>query len=88
MDPFTGCFMSLLPVTLACLRLALKAASFFNKNQNKEAWQLLELGTSRLHKLIKEHPEVSISLKEQYLEEKKSLGCLLQYPGQNGKSPG
>ena len=44
----------------------------FNKNQNKEAWQLLELGTSRLHKLIKEHPEASISLKEQYLEEKKA----------------
>ncbi len=51
-DPFTGCFVSSVPFTLAYLRLALKAASFFKDGKDQEGLELLQIGTRRLHRVI------------------------------------
>ncbi len=54
-DPFTGCFISSLPLHVVFLRLALKAAALFavNKPENTlEACQLLHEGASRLGQMI------------------------------------
>lgn len=51
-DPFTGCFISRIPVTTAVLRLALKAARMFTGSDSKTAGELLEGGAARLDPLI------------------------------------
>jgi hypothetical protein len=56
-DPFTGSFVSPLPLNLAYLRLALKAATFFATNKEEDNYKGLELiknGTKRLHAVIDE----------------------------------
>lgn len=50
-DPFTGCFVSLLPLHLVFLRLALKAADLFDSARPEDigqACRFLEEGASRL----------------------------------------
>jgi hypothetical protein len=50
-DPFTGCFISRLPVTVACLRLALKAATMFVSGREgdlRDGEELVRLGSARL----------------------------------------
>jgi hypothetical protein len=56
-DPFTGCFVSKIPLTVVYLRFALKAASFFNNNtkiKNQEGFEFLQAGIRRLHEKIQE----------------------------------
>nr|HID58160.1 hypothetical protein [Desulfobacterales bacterium] len=48
MDPFTGCFISRIPFTVASLRLAFKGAQLFEEERTGEARDLLELGAARL----------------------------------------
>jgi len=50
-DPFTGCFISRLPVTVTCLRMALKAAGMFaggNEKEIREGADLVRTGSARL----------------------------------------
>ncbi|MBW2617935.1 MAG: hypothetical protein JRC92_03555, partial [Deltaproteobacteria bacterium] len=50
-DPFTGCFITALPVSLTHLRLALKAADLFETSQptaEAQATELLRLASRRL----------------------------------------
>ncbi|MCJ7433691.1 MAG: hypothetical protein MUO77_09410 [Anaerolineales bacterium] len=47
-DPFTGCFISQLPVTVTLLRFALKVASLFNGGNPQEAIELMLTGTPQL----------------------------------------
>jgi hypothetical protein len=60
-DPFTGCFVSKIPLTVIYLRFALKAASFFSENtkeKNSEGFEFLKAGITRLHGIIlKVHEE-------------------------------
>jgi hypothetical protein len=54
-DPFTGSFISHLPINLAYLRLALKAATFFatgNEEYGYKGLELLDLGSKRLSATI------------------------------------
>lgn len=51
-DPFTGCFVSRIPITVACLRFALKAESLSAEGQDEEALQFVHLGASRLAKAV------------------------------------
>jgi hypothetical protein len=54
-DPFTGCFVSKIPLTIVYLQLALQAASFFNDNtrvKNGEGFEFLQAGVKRLHEKI------------------------------------
>jgi len=71
-DPFTGCFVSHIPFTVVYLRLALQGASFFNEEKPKEGFELLQMGTTRLYKLIKELGRTPDPLKERCLAEKKA----------------
>ncbi len=52
LDPFTGSFISDMPVTLSVLRLSLKAAKLFNTSQSEKAEELLEVGFRRLGRLL------------------------------------
>jgi hypothetical protein len=69
-DPFTGCFVSYIPLTVVYLRLALKGASLFRSGKNKEGFALLEMGTERLRGIIKKLTDRPDSLGEMYLKEK------------------
>jgi hypothetical protein len=48
LDPFTGCFISKIPATVAYLRLALKAATFFEQNQGEKGVELMATGARRI----------------------------------------
>ena len=55
-DPFTGCFVSKIPLTVVYLRFALKAASFFAENTREKhqlGFEFLQIGRKRLHETIK-----------------------------------
>ncbi|MBW2615784.1 MAG: hypothetical protein JRD02_06385 [Deltaproteobacteria bacterium] len=71
-DPFTGCFVSHIPFTVVYLRLALQGALYFNEGKPKEGFELLQMGTTRLHRIIKELGKTPDSLKERYMAEKKA----------------
>jgi hypothetical protein len=47
-DPFTGCFISRLPITVTLLRFALKVASLFNGGNPQEAIELMRTGIPQL----------------------------------------
>ena len=47
-DPFTGCFISRLPVTIALLRFALKVAALFNEGKSEEAVAFMRTGIPQL----------------------------------------
>jgi len=71
-DPFTGCFVSYIPFTVVSLRLALKGASFFKDGKPNEGFDLLQMGTNRLYKIIKELSETSNPLQVRFRKEKKA----------------
>jgi hypothetical protein len=47
-DPFTGCFVSRIPITVTHLRFALKCASLFQSGDTDQAFQFVALGTRRV----------------------------------------
>lgn len=50
-DPFTGCFISRLPVTVSSLRMAIQAAALFSEGSEKareDGEELVKIGTARL----------------------------------------
>ncbi|MBE9067662.1 hypothetical protein IQ260_13455 [Leptolyngbya cf. ectocarpi LEGE 11479] len=47
-DPFTGCFVSQLPITVAMLRFSLKVANLFNAGKSDEATEFINTGVSQL----------------------------------------
>jgi hypothetical protein len=71
-DPFTGCFVSHIPFTVVYLRLALQGALSFNEGKPGDGFELLQMGTNRLHRIIKELSNRPDSLKKRYLAEKKA----------------
>jgi hypothetical protein len=54
-DPFTGCFVSRIPLTVVYLRFALKAATFFDDDTeelNQQGFEFLHTGSRRLLETI------------------------------------
>ncbi|MEA1950742.1 MAG: hypothetical protein U9N87_05125 [Planctomycetota bacterium] len=47
-DPFTGCFVSMIPTTVVYLRFSLKCASLFHDGNTDQALQFATLGTRRI----------------------------------------
>jgi hypothetical protein len=52
LDPFTGCFASRLPVTVALLRFALKAAHFYASGKTERGRKFLAMGHRRLKQTL------------------------------------
>lgn len=48
LDPFTGCFISLIPVTIAYLRFCLNTASLFNSGKCSQGIEFVKSGSSRI----------------------------------------
>ena len=71
-DPFTGCFVSIIPLTVVSLRLALGGALFFKDGKPNGGFDLLQMGTNRLHKIIKKLSKTSNPLREKFRKEKKA----------------
>jgi hypothetical protein len=69
LDPFTGCFISKIPVTLVYLRFALRGAGFFEKGETGQGTRFIVEGSTRLNDAIK----ISLddkAMKEQYDRER------------------
>ncbi len=72
-DPFTGCFVSRIPVTVVYLRFAMKAASFFinsSEDGKQEGLDFLLTGVRRLHEAIGNLTGEQNPLIEQFSREK------------------
>jgi hypothetical protein len=65
-DPFSGCFISKIPVTVVYLRLALKAATLFRDNQTKKGLELVRSGARRISKALEFVQGESSALHSQY----------------------
>ncbi len=77
LDPFTGCFISQIPITVTLLRFALKAATYFKKNQYDKGLELVTLGAQRLSQALEFIQGEDCKLKRQY--EKERHGWNLYY---------
>jgi hypothetical protein len=51
-DPFTGCFVSLIPATVVYLRFGFKAASFFEIGQEEQGIEFIKNGAKRITKAL------------------------------------
>jgi len=71
-DPFTGCFVSHIPITLVYLRLALEGAYFFKEGMLKQGSELLQMGGDRLFKAIKGLVSKPDFLRYRFWKEKKA----------------
>ena len=71
LDPFTGCFISKISLTVIYLRFALKAASFFNNDKDNQGLEFIRSGSKRIKDALRfiGNDERS-NLKEQYEREK------------------
>ncbi len=72
-NPFTGCFVSKIPLTIVYLRFALKAATFFtedDKKKNQQGVEFLKIGVRRLHKTIQFLNKDTNPLIDQFQKEK------------------
>ena len=52
LDPFTGCFISKIPITVTLLRFALKTASFFSEGEEKQGAEFVRQGSKRLEDAV------------------------------------
>lgn len=52
LDPFTGCFISLIPITIAYLRFSINAASTLNSGKTNQGLEFIQSGVSRLSHAI------------------------------------
>ncbi|HEN20464.1 MAG TPA: hypothetical protein ENN86_00465 [Desulfobacteraceae bacterium] len=72
LDPYTGCFISRIPVTLVYLRFALKAVSMIGDNSGRDGGQLPDFiikGAGRLNRKIREMTSEANPLAEQFKKE-------------------
>ncbi len=76
-DPFTGCFISIIPKTVVFLRFCLEAASFFAKEKVEEGLEFITMGVPRIRETLVFVDEKNNMLKQRY--EKERLGWDLYY---------
>ena len=70
-DPFTGCFISKIPVTVVYLRFALKAASFFAGGQDEHGLEFISHGAKRIATALEFVQGKDSPLKRQYVTERR-----------------
>jgi hypothetical protein len=70
LDPFTGCFISKIPQTVALLRFSLKAALLFRENKMEKGLELVTIGTRRISKAFEFIRGENSALKKQYENER------------------
>ncbi len=76
-DPFTGCFVSKIPITVVYLRFALKLSSFFvedTKEENQQGFEFLQIGIRRLYEAIQRLTKEPNPLMEEFKKEKEGWG--------------
>jgi hypothetical protein len=65
LDPFTGCFISKIPVTVVYLRFALKAMTFFQKGKRDESVEFIKNGAKRISEALNFVSEDLVSIYQQ-----------------------
>ena len=70
-DPFTGCFISGIPITIVYLRFALKTAHLFAMDNPSAAVRFFDEGIRRLSGIMEPHERVKNPLSEIYKAEKR-----------------
>lgn len=70
-DPFTGCFISRVPVTVVYLRFALKAVSLFSSGQEEQGLEFVKTGAGRIMNALEFINGKNSRLKAQYEKERK-----------------
>lgn len=70
-DPFTGCFISRIPKTVVYLRMALKAASFFERGKMDRGFELLDMSSRRISNAIQFMEDTQNGLEQIYFKEKR-----------------
>lgn len=78
-DPFTGCFISRLPVSVVVLRFALKLATLFGQGKTAEAMEYVRAGVGRLQEALEFTSGHPSGLQRAYEREKR--GWRLIYDG-------
>ena len=76
-DPFTGCFVSLCPLTVVYLRFCFKAASFFAEGKDDQGLAFVKNGAHRISKAIRFVSGENSPLKQRY--ERERLGWNIYY---------
>jgi len=76
-DPFTGCFVSRIPITVVYLRFTFKAASLFVEGQNDRELDFIRLGANRITAALDFIYGENSRLADQY--EKERFGWNLYY---------
>jgi len=76
-DPFTGCFISMIPTTVVFLRFCLKAASFFANEKNKQGTEFVTMGAPRIQSSLNFVAGENSLLRQSYNRER--LGWDLYY---------
>jgi hypothetical protein len=71
LDPFTGCFISELSLTVVYLRFALKAAALFRDSQTPKGLELVKSGAERISKALEFVQGASSALRHQYKRERR-----------------
>lgn len=71
-DPFTGCFVSKIPVTIVYLRFALKSLDFFLTDTPERGKEFLLQGYKRIEEGIRFTSGDKSHLEKRFLEEKKA----------------
>ncbi len=70
-DPFTGCFISYLPVSVVFLRFCLKTAAFYEKGDEQDGREFSLEGAERILELLKEKETNPGFVRDMYEYEKK-----------------
>jgi len=70
-DPFTGSFISYIPITLTMLRFALKAEDLFRSGETQPGDEFVRLGAQRLSQAIQFGYGENKKLKQQYQQERR-----------------
>jgi len=69
-DPFTGCFVSLIPATVVHLRFAFMAASFFARGDDPQGTRFVREGAGRIRKALEFVRGEESPLRSAYLQER------------------
>ncbi len=69
-DPFTGCFISKIPVSVVYLKFCLKVESFFAGDEGSRAMEFLETGSKRIMTALEFVRGKKGGLKRQYKKER------------------
>ena len=72
LDPFTGCFVSRLPITMVLMRYALKTAALFAAGNSEEGLRFFTEGAARLRRAIASYRTGSGFLARAFREEREA----------------